>query len=105
MATRALCFKCYRQLERERKQSAAKERFRDPHTPAVRREHLRLHKGFDALLRVAHYLSLSPEEVKNVIQICGPHLEPIRPFVEAMLVYPDKPTPTLADADDEEREQ
>jgi hypothetical protein len=84
MATKDLCFRCYRRIRRGQERTGLPF---DRHTPAVRKEHLRLHKGFNELLQAAHHLSLAPDEVKKIIRIAAPHLEPISSFVEAVLLY------------------
>jgi hypothetical protein len=97
MAILHLCFTCYR---RHRRAQEEKGLAFDKHTPAVRKENLRLKKGFLQLLQAAHGLSLRQQEVNASIRIAAPHLEPISSFVEAILLY----DPTATDSQESEKE-
>lgn len=78
MATRDLCFKCYRREER-----ASDRQFAviDRHTPAIRREHKKLFRGFTAVMTGLSDLGISQDDVFTIRQTIEPYLSPIAKFL------------------------
>jgi hypothetical protein len=81
MATCDLCFTCYRRQER-----AADRQFAgvDRHTPAIRREHKKLFRGFTAVMTGLSDLRISKEDVLTIRQTIEPYLTPIAKFLAVM---------------------
>lgn len=84
MAAHDLCFKCYRRLERLDDQKFAAV---DRHTPAIRREHKKLLRGFTAVMVGLSDLGISKDDVLTIRQTIEPYLTPIAKF---LAVTPEK---------------
>ena len=80
MATKHLCFTCYRRAGRENDRRELARPF-DRHSPAVRREHSRLLRGYTGLLKATSDMSIGAEDVQRILGIIAPYLEPVRPFL------------------------
>ena len=78
MATHDLCFKCYRREER-----AGDRQFAviDRHTPAIRREHKKLFRGFTAVMTGLSDLGISKDDVFTIRRTIEPYLTPIAKFL------------------------
>ena len=84
LATRDLCFKCYRRVERASDRQFAGV---DRHTPAIRREHKKLFRGFTAVMTGLSDLGISKDDVFTIRQTIEPYLTPIAKF---LAVTPEK---------------
>ena len=78
MAAHDLCFKCYRRLERLDDQKFAGV---DRHTPAIRRDHKKLFRGFTAVMVGLSDLGISKEDVFTIRRTIEPYLSPIAKFL------------------------
>jgi hypothetical protein len=78
MATHDLCFTCYRRLERAGDRQFAGV---DRHTPAIRREHKKLFRGFTAVMTGLSDLGISKDDVFTIRRTIEPYLTPIAKFL------------------------
>ena len=78
MAAHDLCFKCYRRVERASDRQFAGV---DRHTPAIRREHKKLFRGFTAVMTGLSDLGISKDDVFTIRQTIEPYLTPIAKFL------------------------
>jgi hypothetical protein len=78
LAAHGLCFTCYRRLER-----ASDRQFAgiDRHTPAIRREHKKLFRGFTGVMVGLSDLGVSKDDVLKIRQTVEPYLTPIAKFL------------------------
>ena len=78
MAAHDLCFACYRRQERaDDRQFAGVDR----HTPAIRREHKKLFRGFTAVMTGLSDLGISKDDVFTIRRTIEPYLSPIAKFL------------------------
>jgi hypothetical protein len=78
MAAHGLCFKCYRQEERD-----DDERFAgvDRNNPGVRREHKKLFRGFTSVMTGLSDLSVQESAVLTIRRMLDPYVAPIAEFL------------------------
>lgn len=78
MATRDLCFKCYRREERASDRQFARI---DRHNPGIRREHKKLFRGFTSVMTGLSDLGVSSDDVLTIRRTIEPYLSPIAKFL------------------------
>lgn len=80
IAARGLCFRCYRRDERadDKKFTAV-----DRHSPAIRREHKKLFRGFTAVMTGLSDLGVQRREVLAIREMLQPYIMPIAEFLNS----------------------
>lgn len=78
MATKTLCFTCYRRARRADERS--REEF-DRHSPAVRKEHTKVFRGYTGLMQAMADLRVGSADVTRILGIVSKYLDLARPFL------------------------
>jgi hypothetical protein len=76
MAAHGLCFACYRRHERTQDRPRI-----DRHTPAMRREHKKILRGFTSVMVGLSDLGVGRTDVVTIRRIIQTYLEPIANFL------------------------
>lgn len=79
IAAHGLCFGCYRRLERKRKRQIAGV---DRHNPALRPEHKRLFRGFNAIMAGIADLRISQADAMAMRELIGPYVTPVEKYLK-----------------------
>ena len=83
IAARGLCYKCYRQEERERERATP-----DRHNPGMHKEHKKLFKALASIMGGLADMGCVRDDIFDIKKILQPYLEPI-----AQYLNPDAPEP------------
>jgi hypothetical protein len=82
MATKQVCFMCYRRHRRARER-AADNPYTDLSTSPISKDGRRVLSSYNGLLKAVADLRLSPDAVREVIDIVRPYLKPAAPWLAA----------------------
>jgi hypothetical protein len=80
MATKQLCYRCYRRHQRA-KERAEESPYSDITTPPFSRDARRVYAAYPKLLDVLSDLRVSQDHVREIIDICRPYLKPARQWL------------------------
>jgi hypothetical protein len=86
IAARGLCYKCYRQEERERERATP-----DHHNPGMRKEHKKLFKALSSVMGGLADMGCVRDDIFDIKKILQPYLEPIAQYLNPNAPEPEPP--------------